>query len=161
MRLIGGETMQPYFEDYLLNLKELHNDILNTLEGLPPAALDWSPAPDVNSINVLVVHTVGAQRYWIGEVIAGDPANRDREAEFKIHGLEVETLAQRLNGNLEYIRSVLENLTLNDLAALRKLPDRERSVAWVIDHVLKHTATHLGHIQLMRQVWELYGEQDG
>ena len=161
MHLIGGETMQPYFEDYMQNLLDLHTDILNTFEDLPLAALDWSPASDVNSINVLVVHTVGAQRYWIGEVIAGDPANRDREAEFKVHGLEVETLAQRLNGNLEYIRSVLENLTLDDLVTLRKLLGRERSVAWVLDHVLKHTATHLGHIQLMRQIWELYGEQDG
>jgi len=153
--------MQPYFEDYLQNLQELHTDILNTFENLTFAALNWSPTSDVNSINVLVIHTVGAQRYWIGEVIAGDPANRDREAEFKVHGLEVETLAQRLNGSLEYIRSVLKNLTIGDLAALRKLPDRERSVAWVLDHVLKHTATHLGHIQLMRQIWELYGEQDG
>jgi len=78
--------MQPYFEDYLLNLQELHNDILNMLKDLPPAALDWSPAPDVNSINVLVVHTVGAQRFLIGEAVRGEPANRDRDAEFKAHG---------------------------------------------------------------------------
>jgi len=153
--------MQPYFEDYLQNLQGLHTDIINAFKDLPLAALDWSPAADVNSINVLVVHTVGAQRYWIGEVVAGDPANRDREAEFKAHGMETETLAQRLNGSLEYIRSVLENLGPDDLATLRKLPDRERSVAWVLGHVLKHTATHLGHVQLMRQVWELYGERDG
>jgi len=153
--------MQLYFEDYLLNLDNLHNDILKAIEDLPLAALDWSPATDVNSINVLVIHTVGAQRYWIGEVIAGDPANRDREAEFKVHGLGAETLAQRLNDSFAYVRSALENLSLDDLAASRKLPDRERSVAWVLGHVLKHTATHLGHIQLMRQVWELYGEHDG
>ena len=89
--------MQPFFEAYLLNLRELHNDILNALKDLPSAALDWSPAAEVNSIDVLMVHTVGAQRFLIGEVVGGIPANRDREAEFRVHGLEAETLTQRLN----------------------------------------------------------------
>lgn len=150
--------MQPYFEDYLLNLQELHNDILNALKDLPPAALDWSPAPDVNSINVLVVHTVGAQRFLIGEAVGGDPANRDREAEFKIQGLDAKELTQHLNESYEYIRSVLDSLTVDDLTSVRDFRGRERSVAWILGHALKHTATHMGHIQLMRQVWELYGK---
>ena len=150
--------MQPYFEDYLLNLKELHNDMVNAFKDLPPAVLDWSPSPDVNSINVLVVHTAGAQRFWIGEVVAGDPAHRNREAEFKVHGLGAETLTQRLNESFEYIRSVLDSLKVDDLATIHNIPDREKSTAWVLAHVLKHTATHMGHIQLMRQVWEIYGQ---
>ena len=150
--------MQPYFEDYLLNLQELHNDILSTLNDLPPAALDWSPAPDVNSINVLVGHTVGAQRFLIGEAVGGDPANRDREGEFKVYGLDAEALTQRLNESFEYIRSVLDGLTVEDLASARNFRGQKRSVAWILGHALKHTATHMGHIQLMRQVWELYGK---
>jgi uncharacterized damage-inducible protein DinB len=152
--------MQPYFEDYLLNLQELHDDILNALKDLPPAALDWSPTPDVNSINVLVVHTTGAQRFLIGEAVGGDPANRDREAEFKVQGLDVDALTQRINESYAYIRSVLDGLTVDDLAAVRDFRGRERSVAWILGHALKHTATHMGHIQLMRQVWEMYGEGD-
>jgi len=149
--------MQTYFEDYLQNLQELHSDILNALKNLPVAALDWSPAADVNSINVLVVHTVGAQRFLVGESVAGDPANRDRDAEFKVHGLDAEALAQRLNESFEYVRSVLAGLTVEDLASVRDFRGRERSVAWILGHALKHTAIHLGHIQLMRQFWELYG----
>jgi uncharacterized damage-inducible protein DinB len=150
--------MQPFFEDYLLNLQELHDDILNTLKDLPPAALDWSPAAEMNSINVLVTHIVGAQRFLVGEVIAGDPANRDREAEFKVRGLEQDTLVQRLDASLAYVRSTLEGMAPEDLAALRDFRGRERSVGWVLGHALKHTATHMGHIQLMRQLWEMYGK---
>jgi uncharacterized damage-inducible protein DinB len=150
--------MQSYFEDYLLNLQELHNDILNALNDLPPAALDWSPAPDVNSINVLVVHTTGAQRFLIGEAVGGDPANRDREAEFKVQGLDAEALIQRLNKSYEYIRSVLDDLTVDDLATLRDFRGNKKSVAWILGHALKHTATHMGQIQLMHQVWEMYGK---
>ena len=150
--------MQPYFEDYLQNMQELHNDILNTLKDLPPAALDWSPAAEMNSINVLVTHTLGAQRFWIGEALGGDPANRDRKAEFKVHGLEADELVQRLNNSFEYIRATLESLTVDDLAGMRETGGRERSVAWILGHALKHTATHMGHIQLTRQLWEMYSE---
>ena len=149
--------MQTYFEDYFLNLKELHDDILNALKDLPPAAMDWSPATGVNSINVLVIHTVGAQRFLIGEAVAGEPSNRDRDAEFKAHGLDVEALTQRLNESFEYIHSVLDGLTVDDLAASRRFRGRDTTVAWILGHALKHTALHLGHIQLMRQAWELYG----
>lgn len=150
--------MQPFFEDYLLNLNELHSEINRALENLPPAALDWSPAADMNSINVLVTHTIGAQRFWIGEAVAGDPANRDREAEFKVRGLDADTLVQRLNESHAYARSILEGLIVDDLAGIRDLRERERSVAWILGHALKHTAIHTGHIQLMRQLWEIYGE---
>jgi len=152
--------MESYFEDYLLNLKELHNDILNTLKDLPPAALDWSPAADVNSISVLAIHTVGAQRFLIGEMIAGKPANRDRDAEFKVRGLDAGYLTQRFNESFEYIRSVLDGMSDEDLSARREFRGRDTTVAWILGHALKHTATHLGHIQLMRQVWGMYGKKN-
>ena len=31
---------------------------------------------------------------------------------------------------------------------------REVTVGWVLGHALKHTATHLGHVQLMREMWD-------
>lgn len=152
--------MEPFYEDYLLNLKELHDEILNVLQDLPPDALDWSPAADINSINVLVTHTVGSQRFWIGEVVAGDPANRDREAEFKVRGMDAGTLAQRLNDSLAYVHSALVGMSLEDLTSVLNLERGERSVAWVLNHALKHTATHVGHIQLMRQLWQMYGNHE-
>lgn len=149
--------MQAFFEDYMQNLKELHNDILAALKDLPSAALDWSPAVDMNSISVLVVHTVGAQRFLIGEVVGGEPANRDREAEFRVHELDVDNLMHRLDESFEYIGSVLGKLSEDVLLSPRNLRGRERTVAWVLDHALKHTALHLGQIQITRQIWEIYG----
>ncbi|MBI1880044.1 MAG: DUF664 domain-containing protein, partial [Chloroflexi bacterium] len=84
--------MLPIFEAYLDRLEELHDDMRQAITGLPPAALDWSPGPEMNSLGVLATHVAGSERYWVGEVAGGNPANRDRPTEFRTHGLDEATL---------------------------------------------------------------------
>jgi len=145
--------MQTYYEDYMNNLHELHNDIEKALDGLTPAALDWTPQPGMNSIGVMVFHLTGAERFLIGEVIAGDNSNRDREAEFKVQGMEMNELVKRLDDNRAYISGILARLTLADLETRRMFRNqREVTVSWVLGHALKHTATHMGQIQLTREL---------
>ena len=147
--------MQTYFEHYLNNLQELHNDIQSALENLPLAALDWSPGTDMNSINGMAVHTAGAEKFLAGEFIAKEPSNRDRDEEFKAHGMDTVELKKRLEDSLNYVRSIVDKLTLADLEApLTFRNQREVTTGWVLGHLLKHTATHLGQIQLTRQLWE-------
>jgi len=50
----------------------------------------------MNSICALVVHLTGAERYWIGDVVARESSERDRAAEFRVHGLAKAALKQRL-----------------------------------------------------------------
>jgi uncharacterized damage-inducible protein DinB len=142
--------------DYLERLQALHADIERAIEGLPQAALDWVPGPDVNSLCVLVVHLIGAERYWIGDVVGGDPSDRDRAAEFRVRGLDGAALRKRLDDVLAHSRGVLEQLTLQDLATLRVSPrdGREFTVAWCLAHAMEHTAIHLGHMQIIRQLWD-------
>ena len=148
--------MKTFFEEYLNILQTCHADILKALDGLPPAALDWIPGPDMNSISVLVFHLTGAERYWIGDVAAQDPTERDRDAEFKVHEVEVDVLKKRLTDNTEYARIALEKFTIQDLEATRvsARDGREFTVAWALLHALEHDTLHLGQIQLTRQLWE-------
>ena len=148
--------MQTYFKEYLNILQTCHADILKALDGLPPAALDWIPGPDMNSISVLVFHLPGAERYWIGDVAAQDPTVRDRDAEFKVHEVGVDVLKKRLTDNMEYERVALEKLTIEDLGTTRVSPrdGREFTVAWALLYALEHDTLHLGQIQLNRQLWE-------
>ena len=83
-------------------LQERHHEILRHLMDFRQAALDWTPGPDMNSISVLVFHLTGAERFWIGDVAAQEPAERDRNAEFKVHGVDADILKQRLADNLDY-----------------------------------------------------------
>jgi uncharacterized damage-inducible protein DinB len=105
---------------------------------------------------VLVVHLTGAERYWIGDVALGEPSNRDRNAEFKVREVGMEALRQRLDDTLSYASAALERLTLQDLEATRTSPrdGRTFTVAWALLHALEHSNQHLGHIQIMRQLWE-------
>ena len=99
-----------------------------------------------------------AERYWIGDVIAGEPSRRDRESEFMIRGLSEKELFQKLSEIENYIQKVLETFILQELDEKRISPrnGREVTVGWALCHALKHTALHVGHIQITRQLWEQY-----
>ena len=149
--------MEPFFRDYYDRLSELHHDLEDVIEGLPVEALDWSPGPEVNSLAVLIAHTAGSERYWIGEVAGEDPAGRDRAAEFETNGHTADELKELLQRALAHSRMVLSGLALDNLAEARVAPMQGRSVtvAWALLHSLEHTAVHLGHAGVGRQFWEL------
>jgi uncharacterized damage-inducible protein DinB len=147
--------VEPYFGDYFDCLRRLHQDIQDAIEGLAPEALDWIPAPDTNSLCVLIVHLTGAERYWIGDVAIGDPSDRIREKEFQVKGWDAEALKERLMEATSYALNALERLRVDELSAVRTSPrdGRQFTVGWALAHALEHTALHLGHIQLTRQWW--------
>ena len=148
--------MQSFFANYLSNLREYHDEIRNAIKGLPQNALDWTSGADINSINVLVTHLIGAERYWIGDVIAGESSDRDRAAEFKVQGLSEQELLPKLSEIEQYIEKTLETFALQALDEQRISPrnGREVTVGWALCHALKHTSLHLGHIEITRQLWE-------
>jgi len=110
----------------------------------------------MNSISVLVFHLTGAERYWIGDIAAQDPTERDRDAEFRVHDVEMDVLKKRLADNLKYAGSALDKMRLEDLevSRARTSDGHEFTVAWALLHALEHATVHLGQIQLTRQLWE-------
>jgi len=153
--------MHENFAAYYERLQSLHKDIGQAIVGLSTEALDWIPGPGMNSLAVLVVHLTGAERYWIGDVAGQDPSGRVRSTEFKIRGWGSAELQNRLDQTLVHSQAVLSKLTLEDLDQMRYSPRNERSysVAWALAHALEHTALHLGHIQIGRELWEQESRQ--
>jgi uncharacterized damage-inducible protein DinB len=140
------------FEGLLDRLHVLHAEVEKSLDELPPEALDWKPGADMNSLCVLVAHLIGAQRYWIGDVIMGDPSNRNRDAEFQITRVDAAVLKKRLNELEAYVKETFEALDLAVLGEQWQSPrdGRQYTVAWA----LEHTALHVGHIQILSQLWK-------
>lgn len=140
----------------LHRLTELHDSIRQVLDALPSEALDWSPAPDVNSVAVLVTHISGSERYWIGEKVGGQAANRNRDAEFTVREICANDLKTLLDAGIEMATAVLQELEYEDLARPAGV-SREGftyDTAWALQHALEHVAVHTGHVELMRQWWE-------
>jgi hypothetical protein len=148
--------MEQFFIDYLERLQSLHDDMKATFKTLPQTALDWVPGNGMLSFCVLVAHTTGAQRYWIGDVACQDPSGRNRAAEFEVRGLAAVKLEERLDQSLTYARGAAKKLKLTDLQEIRICPreDRKYTAGWALAHALEHTALHLGHAQVTRQLWD-------
>jgi hypothetical protein len=155
-----GANMNTFYQDYLERLTSLHQEILNAIEGLFTEALDWTPlkvtSGDMNPINVLVIHLCGAERYWIGDVACGDLSGRVRAEEFQVHGMDADFLAEKINTATTYAQSALKTLKIEDLGQDGTSPrdGRKFTVGWALLHALEHTAIHLGHIQITRQLWD-------
>ncbi len=149
--------MEKYFEALLDRLDELHRGVNETLDELPVEAIDWIPAPEMNSLAVLITHMTGSERYWIGDVILGDLSFRNRNAEFRVQGLDAAALKKRLADVAAYEKSAFEQLQVSELGQDRIAPSDGRSctVAWALNHTLEHTALHVGHIQILKQMWRL------
>jgi len=145
-------------QGYLTTMNELRDQMKSVLEGLPEEALDWRPIEGegelaTNSLGVIVTHSAGSGMYLIKEVIGGQPAHRDREAEFATRRVNASTLKARLDGAGKIVEEVLSPLKESQMEEDRKYRDRTAKVRWIILHVIEHLAQHLGHMQLTRQLW--------
>jgi uncharacterized damage-inducible protein DinB len=147
--------MTPFFLALQGRFAEMHADIENALDSLPPEALDWQPGPEMNSPGVLIVHLSGAERYWIGAVALGEALERDRAAEFQTSGLDAVALREHLRAADACLAAACKKLSLADLEKTVTSPRDGRSftIGWALLHALEHTCLHAGHIQLLVQLW--------
>jgi uncharacterized damage-inducible protein DinB len=143
------------FDDLFDRFREIHADLAKAVDGLPPEALDWTPGAETNSINALVVHLTASEGYWLG-LAMGEPPERVREQEFRAHGLTADELKGRIAAADDLARQALARIPLADLGTARTSPlsNKTFTAGWCILHALEHSALHLGHVQLTRQLWE-------
>jgi len=142
---------------------------------LPPGALDWQPAPGMNTIGMLLAHIAYAECHLVQVGLEGKPAS-DVRAIIGIgeedEGLPLAegapgspALAGRdlawFDGLLARARAethrVAVTLTDDDLARQvrrRRADGSERvfNVGWVLYHILEHEAGHHGQINLLRHL---------
>jgi hypothetical protein len=141
---------------YLKELEGLYAGIGKAIDGLPQEALDWAPGPQMNSINVLVAHMTGSQRFLVGDMIGDIPSHRNRDAEFAAQGGDAGQIIARLNEAMAVTLSAFENLSAADLESTQPRAKNGRSftVAAAMVHALAHSGVHAGHIEMTRQLWD-------
>jgi uncharacterized damage-inducible protein DinB len=153
--------MEQLFTDMLERFEAFYGIIEKAVADLPAEALDWKPGREMNSIGVILAHTAGAWRYWVGDVAGGSPSGRVRAEEFETHGVDAAEMMARLRAAFDTSREVLASLEPSRLGEVRAagMFDEEHTVGWALLHALEHTALHAGHIQLTRQLWDQRGQK--
>jgi uncharacterized damage-inducible protein DinB len=148
--------MDTLISSYVEILDMLHEECKDALLGLNSEQLDWRPSEGENSIAVLAVHIAGAEKFWVGDCILEESSNRDRPGEFATKDLSIKKLARVLDDSLEYVQTALDRMNDEMLIDLRTHPrtGEKITIAWALNHVIQHTALHLGHMQATRH-WML------
>jgi hypothetical protein len=156
--------MMPFARSIDAFLHLLSDQALAQLDGVPDADLnDWKPAQgldDVNTFYALATHLVGAGEYWVLHAAGGRHLQRDRPAEFVARG-DLAALKARYERWLSDSRDVLTSLTDDDVARIfardadpkSGLPSVRWSIADCLIHAVEHSAVHVGHLQIQRQLW--------
>ena len=150
--------MNPEAEQYLHMIDDLRSQVKKLTADVPESALDWRPVEGAgdhatNSLAALAAHVAGSERFWINEIVAGNPPARDRDAEFLTSAVQVSELHRQLDESGSLSREILSRLSDIDLAGTRESRGRTVPVRWAILHVIDHSAIHLGHMQLTYQLW--------
>jgi hypothetical protein len=116
--------------------------------------MDWSPGLKMNSVAVLLAHITGVLHEGI-DLALDVPPSRVREQEFQTRGLPSDEMLRRLDAVIDYARSALPRLGLEDLDQARTDEDGTVTCGWALLHALEHAYLHLGHVQLTCQTWRL------
>jgi len=133
--------------------RAVHQQLREEVRGLDAEALNWTPAPETNSVATLVVHTLGSEAEVLRTVRAVH-GQRDRDAEFRTRAETADELLRRLDEADAYLDELASGITAEDLAALRPRGDRppESGAHWLISNY-GHAREHLAHIQLTKQLY--------
>ena len=149
--------MEPIFAAALRRLEDMHQEYMAYMDGLSTEELDWSPGPEMNSLCVLAVHVTAAERFWIGLGI-DDVSERDRPAEFRAAGYELQALKARFAANRVFFREAFAGQDLNRLSEMVDVsdymdrPPQLVTRGYALLRGLEHTAEHLGHAGMTRQL---------
>lgn len=147
--------MNPEAEVYLERLRTIHQEIRTIVQGAPTEALNWAPTPkDTNSLAVLVTHSCGSESVFVHQALSGQDVRRVREAEFQVGGAapgELLTLIEKTEARTSQLLEQEADLgRMVSLGAGRPPMSVRASLVRCIDHL----ATHVGHMQLTRQLYE-------
>lgn len=131
---------------------ELNRRLRHVVRSLEVHALDRAPAPGENTIAVLVAHTLGSEVSWLTRA-SGRTRARDRDAEFRVRGQSPDEHVSLIDAVDAELPELVVAAVAAGLETAYTLEDgRSWTAARAIAHSLAHTAEHVGHAELTRNL---------
>lgn len=133
------------------------------IDGIPDDDLNaWKPAAEqhgggpMNTLSAMSVHVVAAARWRIEQQLFNVEYLRDRESEFSATASRAE-LDEQFETLLRNFRERIDSGQDVDIFS-PPTSIREDHPTWSrydwLESAITHTALHLGHAQIHRQLWE-------
>src|SRR3989337_3075881 len=110
--------MDPIMAKIAEQFQVVHGLLREEVRDLSVEELNWTPAPETNSIAVLVVHTLGSEAEVL-QVAANVPGSRDRDAEFLAKANDSADLLREIDQADSFLEAMAPRITAEDLAAER------------------------------------------
>lgn len=143
-------------------LRKLTEECFDQIDGIPDEDVNnWRPAlglQDINTFYALLTHLISSGEYWVLATAAEQPTHRVRSTEFVATG-DVTALRARSDAWLAGCEAFMAALTPDDFERVVDFKDsmtgqpRSTTIANCLVHAVDHTANHLGHLQIQRQIW--------
>jgi uncharacterized damage-inducible protein DinB len=148
--------MDPLVAPYLHVLEDLRGQLLDAVAPLDDAQVNRTVAGLRNTAGMVLRHVAGSERYWVGEVVGGRPAHRDREAEFGPDPVGKDEILAEIGRVAATTREVLQRLTAADLlqeVEVRRARGAGRETkAGALLHAVQHLAYHLGQLRYLARL---------
>lgn len=136
-------------------LEDQHEFASHALQGASREAINWKPAATpCDSLAGLVHHIVEVQRLWLDTVIGGEPVPDGLATAHQAEAESADQLQALMDESLVRSKARLESLELVRFDEERERRGRTVTVRWAAYHTLEHTAMHVGHMQITRQVYD-------
>lgn len=137
--------------------RSVHQQLRSLVQDMDGDQLNWSPGPDLNSIAVIVTHTLGSELDTL-LFVRGIKGDRDREAEFQVRVGSAAELLAAIDRADALLAEHGESITADDLATTRTRPDRDPQIGlhWLVNNY-GHAREHLGHLHMTRQLYQQRG----
>lgn len=134
------------------------------IELFPDEARIWATVPGIaNSAGTLSLHICGNLQHYVGAVLGGTGYARDRPLEFSTRDLSRSVLLENLAKTSEVVRTVLANLTDEQLAAdyPEGLGVPRMATGLFLYHLSVHLGFHLGQAGYLRRMLTGSSESSG
>jgi hypothetical protein len=141
----------------IAQFQELHSELLLEVANRDDESLNWAPCPGANSVATIVTHTLGSEAETL-RAVAGEPGNRNRDAEFTMGRQSQADLLHQIRDADSLLDDLAPTLTDDRALAPTALPtlsseDRRPGMTWLIRN-LGHAREHMGHLRLTVQLYD-------
>jgi len=117
--------------------------ILSLAEEMPEEYFTWRPGDGVMSFSEVCMH-IARYNYYYPVVTLGYPAPEDIDLEMMESVTDKEIILTELERSIEYIRNIMEDITVEELNKPAQLYGRDVTVQAVYMQLITHKSEHLG-----------------